>query len=196
MRYGYARVSTETQSLDIQVRELTAAGCQIIRQEKLSGRSVEGRDELQTLRQFLRKGDELWVSRLDRLARSVHDLAVMVKEFKERGVTLRSIHENVDTSTPSGEAFVYMAGIFGQLDYDVRRERQMAGIARAQSNGVYQNRKPPTPKPGKSLGRPRKDLNPDQAKAAMIEMGASAAARKFGVSKATFYRTIRLEVVS
>ncbi len=182
MKAGYARVSTELQSLDIQIGELTAAGCDTIRSEKMSGRTADGREELKILLSFLRQGDELWVSRLDRLARSVHDLAVMVKDFKARGITLRSIHENVDTSTPSGEAFVYMAGIFGQLDYDVRRERQMAGIARAKSNGVYKNRK--------SAGRPRADIDPETAKFLHGQMGAAAAARELGVSRATFYRVL------
>ena len=186
MRYGYARVSTDDQNLDIQRAELTAAGCEIIREEKKSGRSIEGRAELEILRQFLRRGDELWVSRLDRLARSVHDLAVMVKQFKRDGVTLRSIHENVDTSTPSGEAFVYMAGIFGQLDYDVRRERQLAGIARAKSNGVYANRKTGA----HSGGRPRRAIDAAAAAAAFRDIGAAAAARKFNVSRATLYRVV------
>lgn len=179
-KYGYARVSTTDQDLSIQIAELKKAGCDIIRAEKVSGKSVDGRDELATLRQFLRSGDEIWVSRLDRLARSVHDLAVMVREFKTKGVALRSIHENVDTSTPSGEAFVYMAGIFGQLDYDTRRERQTAGIARKKAAGGYA---------GKG-GRPRKKLDAAAARALHGELGAAAAARRMGVSRATFYRAI------
>ena len=184
-KYGYARVSTEDQNLDIQMRELASAGCDIIRKEKVSGRSLSGREELTTMLDFLREGDELWVSRLDRLARSVHDLAVMVKMFKERGITLRSIHENVDTSTASGEAFVYMAGIFGQLDYDTRRERQMAGIARAKLNGVYGN----VVYTG-SRGRPRSNVDVGEARKLRDEVGASEAARRLGVSRATLYRTV------
>jgi DNA invertase Pin-like site-specific DNA recombinase len=182
MKYGYARCSTLDQSLEIQIKELETAGCDMIRSEKVSGRTTDGRDELRLLRSFLRTGDEIWVSRLDRLARSVHDLAVMVREFKEKGVTLRSIHENVDTSTPSGEAFVYMAGIFGQLDYDVRRERQTAGIARAKKNGVYENRR--------GVGRPRVDVDPAKAAELKQTIGAAAAAKELGVSRASFYRAL------
>ena len=180
MKYGYARVSTADQDLAIQLEELKKAGCEIIRAEKLSGRSTDGREELATLRTFMRAGDELWVSRLDRLARSVHDLAVIVKEFKERKISLKSIHEHVDTATPSGEAFCYMAGIFGQLDYDVRRERQMAGIRRAHAAGEYKGRG----------GRPKKGVDRAAAVQLQAEIGASAAARQLGVSRATLYRTV------
>jgi DNA invertase Pin-like site-specific DNA recombinase len=177
-KYGYARVSTVDQSLDIQIEELTKAGCDIIRSEKMSGRTVNGRDELATLRQFLRAGDELWVSRLDRLARSVYDLSCIVKEFKEKGISLKSIHENVDTSTASGEAFVYMAGIFGQLDYDTRRERQMAGIAKAKAEGKYVGK-----------GRPAV-VDMAKAKELALQIGASRAARELSCSRATIYRAL------
>ena len=177
-KYGYARVSTVDQNLDIQIEELTKAGCDIIRSEKMSGRTINGRDELATLRQFLRAGDELWVSRLDRLARSVYDLSCIVKEFKEKGISLKSIHENVDTSTASGEAFVYMAGIFGQLDYDTRRERQMAGIAKAKAEGKYVGK-----------GRPAV-VDMAKAKELALQIGASKAARELSCSRATIYRAL------
>ena len=74
MKYGYARVSTTDQDLTIQIDALTAAGCENIRQEKVSGTSTQGRDELNTLLEFLREGDELVVTRVDRLARSIRDL--------------------------------------------------------------------------------------------------------------------------
>ena len=88
MKYGHARVSTTDQDLTIQVEALTNAGCKTIRQEKVSGTSVQGRDELNTLLEFLRDGDELVVTRVDRLARSIRDLQNIVYDLDKRGVTL------------------------------------------------------------------------------------------------------------
>ena len=83
--YGYARVSTTDQDLTVQKEALKNAGCEIIRNEKVSGTSVNGRDELKTLLEFLREGDKLVVTRVDRLGRSVLDLQTIVRDLKERG---------------------------------------------------------------------------------------------------------------
>ena len=82
--YGYARVSTTDQDLTVQKEALKNAGCEIIRSEKVSGTSVNGRDELKTLLEFLREGDELVVTRVDRLGRSVLDLQTIVRDLRER----------------------------------------------------------------------------------------------------------------
>ena len=84
--YGYARVSMVDQNLDAQIEELKEAGCQTIRSEKVSGTSRNGRSELDTLMEFLRDGDTLMVTRVDRLARSTRDLANIVHELEDRGV--------------------------------------------------------------------------------------------------------------
>ena len=89
--YGYARVSTNDQDLAIQEAALKAAGCTIIRSEKKSATTTDGRDELRTLIAFTRKGDTIMVTRIDRLARSLADLALLVKELESRGVSLRAI---------------------------------------------------------------------------------------------------------
>jgi len=91
MIYGYARVSTGDQDLTIQREALTAAGCQMIREEKKSGTKLEGRDELKILLDFITKGDTLVVTRIDRLARSVLDLQGIVRKLKDKGAALRSI---------------------------------------------------------------------------------------------------------
>ena len=88
MKYGYARVSSVGQDLTIQVQTLKNAGCDVVREEKVSGTSLNGRTELQTLMEFMRDGDELVVTRIDRLARSIRDLQNLVHELKQRGVTL------------------------------------------------------------------------------------------------------------
>ena len=105
-KYGYARVSSADQDCAIQVEALQKAGCEIIRQEKVSGRDVDNRPELRTLLEFLRSGDELVVTKIDRLARSVRDLANIVHDLKGRGVALRVVQQQIDTSTAAGSAFL------------------------------------------------------------------------------------------
>ena len=139
---GYARVSTEDQDCAIQEAALRAAGCTVIRSEKKSGTSRDGRTELETVLSFLRAGDTLTVTRIDRLARSLHDLEGIVRELKAKGVHLKAIEQPVDTSTPAGKAFLQMLGVFAEFETALRRERQMEGIAKAKADGKYKGRKP------------------------------------------------------
>ncbi len=135
--YVYARVSTTDQDLTVQREALKAAGCEIIREEKVSGTSRQGREELQTLMDFLRDGDALVVTRLDRLARSMDDLSAIVRELQARGVALKVTEQQVDTSSAAGKAFFQMLGVFAEFETNLRRERQMEGIAKAKADGVY-----------------------------------------------------------
>ena len=114
----------------------------VIRAEKVSGTSTQGRDELRTLLDFIRAGDELVVTRVDRLARSIGDLQDVVRELKAKGATLRATEQPIDTSTAAGKAFLDMLGVFAEFETNLRRERQMEGIARAKAAGVYKGRKP------------------------------------------------------
>ena len=98
MKYGYARCSSVSQDTAIQVDALKSAGCEIIREEKMSGTSMKGRDELNTLLEFLREGDELVITRIDRLARSILDLQLIVKTLNEKGVILKATEQPIDTS--------------------------------------------------------------------------------------------------
>lgn len=139
---GYARVSSEDQDCSIQEAALRAVGCTVIRSEKRSGTSRDGRKELETVMTFLRAGDTLVVTRIDRLARSLHDLESIVRELKAKGVHLKAIEQPVDTSTPAGKAFLQMLGVFAEFETALRRERQMEGIAKAKEAGVYKGRKP------------------------------------------------------
>ena len=97
MNYGYARVSTSEQDLTIQIEALEKAGCDTIRQEKESGSSMQGRNELATLLEFMREGDTLVVTRIDRLARSMRDLQNIVHDLKQRGVHLQATEQPIDT---------------------------------------------------------------------------------------------------
>ena len=175
--YGYARVSTTDQDLTIQQEALEKAGCEIIRAEKVSGTSIQGRDELNTLLEFLRDGDELVVTRVDRLARSVLDLQTIVRDIKLKGVHLRATEQPIDTSTPAGKCFLDMLGVFAEFETNLRRERQMEGIAKAKERGVYKGRKPSVDKTQIII------LNKSG-------MGAKAIAKELNVCRATVYRAI------
>ncbi len=140
--YGYARVSTTGQDLTIQREALKAAGCKVIREEKVSGTSRQGRAELDTLLQFIRSGDTLVVTRIDRLARSVGDLQDIVRTLRGKGANLLVTEQKVDTSTAAGKCFFDMLGVFAEFETNLRKERQMEGIAKAKAKGVYKGRKP------------------------------------------------------
>src|ERR1700754_3739664 len=140
---GYARVSTTDQNLELQENALRAAGCDLIRSEKRSGTTTAGREELRTVLDFLRAGDTLMVTRIDRLARSIGDLQDIVRAVKAKGATLKATEQPIDTSTAAGKAFLDMLGVFAEFETNLRRERQLEGIAKAKANGVYKGR-PPT----------------------------------------------------
>jgi DNA invertase Pin-like site-specific DNA recombinase len=141
---GYARVSTPDQDLTIQEEALPAAGCNVIRSEKRSGTTTHGREQLQTVLDFLQPGDVL-MTRIDRLARSLADLQDIVRILKERGAALKATEQPIDTSTAAGKAFFDMLGVFSEFETNLRRERQMEGIAKAKAEGVYKGRKATVP---------------------------------------------------
>ena len=135
--YGYARVSTNDQDLTVQRKELAAAGCQIIREEKETGTTTTRRKELRTLLSFLVPGDEVVVTRMDRLGRSTRDLLNIIEELKERGVSLRILKQNIDITTSPGKLFVTFLAGFAEFETELRKERQAEGIARAKAEGKY-----------------------------------------------------------
>jgi DNA invertase Pin-like site-specific DNA recombinase len=175
--YGYARCSTTDQDLTIQREALEAAGCEIIREEKVSGTSMNGRVELTTLLEFLRSGDVLMVTRLDRLARSVMDLSVIVEQLQAKGVALKATEQPVDTSSAAGRAFLQMLGVFAEFETAIRKERQLEGIAKAKTKGVYKGRKPSVPV--------------DDVKRMKSEgMSPTAIAKHLGVARSSVYRAL------
>jgi DNA invertase Pin-like site-specific DNA recombinase len=137
---GYARVSTTDQDLSVQETTLRAAGCDVIRAEKQSGTSTQGRAELRTVLDFIGKGDVLLVTRVDRLARSIGDLQDIVRTLKAKGASLRATEQPIDTSTAAGKCFLDMLGVFAEFETNLRRERQLEGIAKAKAAGVYKGR--------------------------------------------------------
>jgi DNA invertase Pin-like site-specific DNA recombinase len=134
---GYARVSTTDQDLEIQIAALTREGCTTIRSEKRSGTTTQGREELRTVLEFLREGDVLLVTRIDRLARSIGDLQDIVRAVRARGASLKATEQPIDTSTAAGKCFLDMLGVFAEFETNLRRERQLEGIAKSQAAGVH-----------------------------------------------------------
>lgn len=179
MKYGYARVSTSDQDLTIQEIALQKAGCEIIRGEKVSGTSREGRNELDTLLQFLREGDSLVITRIDRLARSIGDLQDIMKILESKKVSLICTEQPIDTSNAMGKAFLNMLGVFAQFETELRKERQLEGIAKAKAEGVYKGRK--------------QSYDHQRVKQLKAEgLGVAEIMRQTGVSKTHVYRILAL----
>src|SRR5690349_6733921 len=175
--YGYARVSTIDQDLTLQKQALKAAGCEVIRAEKASGSSRAGREELERLLDFLQEGDLLMVTRIDRLARSIGDLQDIVRLLKGKKVSLKATEQPIDTSTAAGKAFLDMLGVFAEFETNLRRERQLEGIAKAKAEGVYKGRKP--------------SIKPDAIAALKAEgLGATEIAKRLGIGRASVYRVL------
>ena len=141
-RIGYARVSTHDQDLSIQKGALENEGCAIVFEEKRSGTKRDGRVQLELALKVLVEGDTLVVTRLDRLGRSLRDLANIAHEIELSSAHLKVIEQSVDTGTSAGRAFFGMLAVFAQFETDVRRERQAEGIATAKRAGVYTGGKP------------------------------------------------------
>lgn len=176
-KIGYARVSTTDQDCSLQEEALRRAGCDVIRSEKQSGTSTSGRDELDTVLSFLRPGDVLVVTKIDRLARSLSDLLKIVEAVREKGAALQATDQPVDTSSAAGKAFLQMLGVFAEFETNLRKERQMEGIESAKARGVYQ-------------GRPA-TINADEIKRLKAQgVGASEIAKRMKIARASVYRIL------
>jgi DNA invertase Pin-like site-specific DNA recombinase len=177
MIIGYARVSTVDQDLELQTAALKAAGATVVRSEKRSATSTADRAELRTAIDFLRTGDTLMVTRIDRLARSIGDLQDIVRELRAKGVSLKATEQPIDTSTAAGKAFLDMLGVFAEFETNLRRERQLEGIAAAKVRGVYK-------------GRPAKIKPAEVAALKAGGFGAADIAKKLGIARASVYRVL------
>ncbi|MFK5949687.1 MAG: recombinase family protein [Methylococcales bacterium] len=181
---GYARVSTIGQSLDVQLDKLNEYGCDKIFQEKRSGTTAD-RPELSQCRQYVRDGDTLVITKLDRLARSTYHLTQIANELKTSNVELVVIDQNIDTSTPTGKLMFNMLASIAEFETEIRKERQMEGIAKALDNGV-------------KFGRKAK-LTDDQISTMRVEresgLKISELMSKYSLSKASVYRYLKVEFV-
>jgi DNA invertase Pin-like site-specific DNA recombinase len=174
---GYARVSTNDQSLDVQEGALRAAGCTVIRSEKVSGSKTAGRDQLATVLDFIQAGDVLVVTKIDRLARSIGDLSDIVRTIEGKGAALRVLNAQIDTATAAGTAFLGMLGVFAEFETNLRKERQLEGIAKAKASGVYKGR--PASIDVEAIRRLKADGK-----------GPTAIAKALGIGRASVYRVL------
>ena len=169
-KYGYARCSSLSQSTDIQVAALKEAGCEVVRAEKKSGSTIEGRTELAGLMDFMRDGDVLCIHKLDRLGRNTRDVLNLVHELDERGCSLQVLEPAIDTGGPMGKVMLTVLGMVSEMELGFIKERQRAGIEKAKAAGKYK-------------GRPT-SLDHDKIKAIRAEgMGATAIARELGCTR-------------
>ena len=176
---GYARVSTADQDYELQVEALKKAGCKKIFSEKKTGTTIKERSELQQCIEYLREGDTLVVTRIDRLARSLRDLQNLVHDLKNDGIELKALEQPIDTGTAAGKAFLDMLGVFAEFETNLRRERQLEGIAKAKKEGKYKGRKPTAKKKAAQV------LN-------MIQQGKTRqkVADELGIGVASVYRIL------
>jgi DNA invertase Pin-like site-specific DNA recombinase len=176
-RIGYARVSTSSQDLDIQIAKLKDAGCEIVRSETGSGASRDDRTELETVMEFLRKGDELVVHRLDRLGRSTRDVLNLVHELDVKGASLRILEPEITTAGNMGRMVITVLGMVADMELKFIRDRQRAGIDAAKGKGVYK-------------GRQKRVDDVEIRKLASEGVTKAQIARDLGVSRMTVYRAL------
>jgi DNA invertase Pin-like site-specific DNA recombinase len=138
---GYARVSTDDQSLDVQVGQLETAGCEKIFQEKISG-SKTNRPQLSSLFDYVREGDTVVCCKLDRIARSTKHLLEIVDQFEKKRIAFRALNIHLDTTTPTGKLMLTMLGAIAEFERGLMLERQREGIEKAKLNGKYKGRHP------------------------------------------------------
>ena len=178
MKVAYLRVSSSSQSLIIQREAVSKLNIQKIFEEKVSGTSTQGRDKLKECLDFVREGDELVITRIDRLARSVLDLQLIVKELNDKGVNLTATEQPISTKDATSKCFLDMLGVFAELETNLRKERQMEGIAKAKANGVYKGGK--------------KKINLDEIKRLKAEgYGATKIAKELNIHRDSVYRLLK-----
>lgn len=137
MHIGYARVSTDKQStsIDIQVKQLKAAGCELIYQDENESGGKRNRPQLNKALEHIRKGDVLIVCKLDRLSRSLVDLLDILKQIEAAGAAFRSLGETFETESPAGRMMMNMIGCFAQFEREIIVDRIKRGLEHARANG-------------------------------------------------------------
>lgn len=173
---GYARVSSKDQDPGVQLDQLQAAGCERVFREVQSGRTAEDRPVWNECIEFLREGDVLVFTRLDRIGRSLVDLANIGRSLQERGVSIRCLQQPVDTTTMEGRLLWGILATVAEFEVDLKRERQREGIERAKRQGK------------KLGGRKRKVTREAVAKLKATGLGASAIAKQLGCDRTAVYR--------
>ena len=181
MKFGYARVSKNNQSLDVQIQKLTKAGCDEIFTEKVSG-IKDDRKELNRLMEKLRKDDTVCVVRLDRLGRRMMKLIQLINDFKEKGVHFVSLENDIDTTTPFGMLLFNMCAAFSEMERTLIKERVKAGLEAAHRKG-------------RKGGRPRA-LTPEKLETLNSlkksdEFSVTQICKLAGITRSVYYRSLK-----
>ena len=176
MKVGYARVSSVGQNLESQLIALKEYGCEKIYQEKVSGTSTKGREELKNCIDFVRDGDEFVVTRIDRCSRSVLDLQVIVKDLTDKGVNLTATEQPVSTKDATSRCFLDMLSVFSSFETNLRAERQRDGILANKD---------------KFKGRGQ-TIDVEKVKSLKEKgYGATAIAKEMGIDRTSVYRLLK-----
>ena len=178
---GYARVSSPSQNLDAQIDNLQRVGCIKIFTDTISGTKIQ-RKGWEELMSYIRSGDVLVITELSRMSRSLPHLLEVIEDLKIRQVDIKSLRENIDTSSATGRAFLSIMGAVSQMELEIKSERAEAGRAAAKARG-------------KSGGRPA--INPDKLNQARIlyqnsDKSAREVCELFGFSRRTLFSYIKI----
>jgi DNA invertase Pin-like site-specific DNA recombinase len=184
MKIGYARVSTQDQSLALQLDALRQAGCRQIYEEIVSGARVE-RPVLQAMLTHLREGDVMMIWKLDRLGRSLRHLIDVVTTLAQRGIGFKSLQENLDTTTSSGKLVFHMFGALAEFERDLIRERTQAGLVAARARGRFGGRPPGLAKQAEATALAAETLYREG------QLSVRQIAAKLNIAKSTLYVYLR-----
>jgi DNA invertase Pin-like site-specific DNA recombinase len=185
MRIGYARVSTEDQTLDLQNDALKRAKCGEIYQEQASGKNT-GRPQLEGCLKGLREGDTLVVWRLDRLGRNLADLVNLIAQLERRKINFESLTEKIETTSPTGRLVFHVFAALAEFERNLIRERTVAGLTAARARGR---------KGGRPVKLSPKEIRTIRALLKTADMPVAEIAARFGIARSTLYRTILRPVV-
>lgn len=182
MLIGYARTSTLDQKagLEVQLDDLRTAGCEKIFEEQVCSVDVAARKKLSEAIEFVREGDTLIVTRLDRLARSVAHLMEILATLAKKGASLRILAMGIDTATPTGKLMLTVLGGIAEFEREIMLERQREGIGKAKAAGKYKGRKP--------TAQAKSD---DVIELAGAGVGPTEIAKRAGISRASVYRILK-----
>ncbi|MGX5585957.1 recombinase family protein [Bacillus thuringiensis] len=190
MKYGYGRVSSVSQNLTAQIKQLQEAGCDTIFKEKVSGRKKEDREQFNLLLETVQEGDTIVVTKLDRFARSAKDALSTIEHLNNKGVSFIVLDmggDQIDTSTAIGKLMITVLSGIAEFEAGMIKERQLEGIEEAKQRGVYK-------------GRPKKYTKNNRGLQYALELFYNRATNKMTVkeieeitkiSRATLYRVVR-----
>jgi DNA invertase Pin-like site-specific DNA recombinase len=180
MRIGYARVSTDDQTLDLQRDALKRARCREIYEEQASGKNI-GRPQLEGCLKSLRAGDTLVVWRLDRLGRNLADLVGLVAQFEQRKINFESLTEKIETCSPTGRLVFHVFAALAEFERNLIRDRTVAGLKAARARGR---------KGGRPVKLSAKEIKTIRGLLKTADMPVGEIAARFGVARSTLYRTV------